>query len=70
MASMSYCMFENTSLEMRQVVNAMREADSIEELGLSQYEMDGFEQLYTLCKRYIKEYDRLAESEEDFEEDE
>lgn len=59
MTSMSYCMFENTSLEMKQVVNAMEEATSIEELDLNEYEMVAFQRLYNLCKRYIRRYDEI-----------
>lgn len=68
MASMSYCMFENTQIEMEQVVSAMRQADSIEGLDFSSYEMSAFEQLNSLCKRYMKEYNRL--SGEDYDDDE
>lgn len=59
MVSLNYCMFENTSLEMKQVVNAMEEACSVEELDFSQYELDAFKRLYSLCKRYIRRYDEI-----------
>lgn len=61
MPSMSYCMFENTATELRQVVTSMEDARDIEELDLSEYEQDGMRDLYKYCKRFLKEYNRLAE---------
>lgn len=61
MASMSYCMFENTSIEMLQVVASMEEASDIDSLDLNEYEQDAFRDLFKFCKRYIKEYNRLTE---------
>jgi len=60
MSNMSYCMFENTAEDLRQVVGAMNEARDIEELDFNEYEQDGFRDLFHLCKQYITQYDRLA----------
>jgi hypothetical protein len=59
MASMSYCMFENTESEMSQVVSNMTESNTWEDLDLNSYEDASKESLYVLCKRYIKEFERL-----------
>lgn len=61
MPSMSYCMFENTSAEMEQVLNAMREARSMDDLDLNTYEQEGFHALYNQAKFFIRAYERLAE---------
>ena len=60
MPSMSYCMFENSANEMQQVVSSMEDARDIEDLDLSEYEQDGMRDLYKYCKRFLKEYSRLA----------
>ena len=61
MPSMSYCKFENTSIELTQCVDAMENANDIEDLDLSSYEQDAFREMYTLCKAYINEFDRIEE---------
>jgi len=61
MPSMSYCMFENTSIEMDQVLEAMLEARDIEDLDMNTYEQLAFHDLYNQAKRYISMYERLAE---------
>jgi hypothetical protein len=61
MPSMSYCMFENTSIELSQCVDAMENANDIEDLDLSSYEQDAFREMYALCKAYINEFDRIEE---------
>lgn len=63
MPNMSYCMFENTASDLSQVVEAMYEAKSKEELELNSYEKEGFQALYRLCKEYVREYDRMKEDE-------
>ena len=61
MPSMSYCMFENTSIELSQCVDAMENANDIEDLDLSSYEQDAYLEMYALCKAYINEFDRIEE---------
>ena len=61
MPSMSYCMFENTCIELSQCVDAMENTNDIEDLDLSSYEQDAFREMYALCKAYIGEYERIAE---------
>jgi hypothetical protein len=56
---MSYCMFENTQLEMSQVVTAMREAFDIDDLDLNEHEMAAAPGLAVLCRAYLAQYTRL-----------
>lgn len=60
MPSMSYCMFENTSTEMRQVLNKMRAIVEIEDLDMSEYEQRAFRDLYEQCQEYVVRYRELA----------
>ena len=59
MANMSYCMFENTSNDLRDCVSAMEEAYDVPELDLSESEMISMQYMYRLCKNFLAEYDRL-----------
>ena len=57
--NMSYCMFENTSMAVQQLIDAMFDAQHKADLDLNQYEKDAFEKMFRLCKVYISEYARL-----------
>ena len=61
MASMQYCMFENTVLEMQQILNAMTEAESWNDLDLSEYESRAKETLFDLCQNYIEAYNHFSD---------
>lgn len=60
MPSMSYCMFENTEIDLSQCVTKMLDANDIDELEHNEYEQMAFRRLYDLCQTYIAEYERLA----------
>lgn len=60
MPSMSYCMFENTSGEMNQVLNKMSDARDIDDLDMNEYEQRAFRDLYEQCQEYIVRYRELA----------
>ena len=62
MPSMSYCMFENTSLEMQQIVDTMKEAVTWEDLDLNEYENRAGNKLYDLCVAYLNLYEKLEDS--------
>lgn len=64
MASMTYCMFENTAGELSQVVDAMENAQDLDGLDLNDYEQEGFHTLFTLAKQYIRQYERLEAASE------
>lgn len=60
MPSMSYCMFENTSGNMNQVLNKMSESHDIDDLDMNEYEQRAFRSLYEQCQEYIARYRELA----------
>ena len=60
MPSMSYCMFENTSSGMNQVLNKMSESSNIDDLDMNEYEQRSFRDLYEQCQEYITRYRELA----------
>lgn len=60
MPSMSYCMFENTSGNMNQVLNKMSESRDIDDLDMNEYEQRAFRSLYEQCQEYVTRYRELA----------
>lgn len=62
MANMSYCRFENTLGDMRDCLNAMREAENLTEMDLNSYERDAFERMRQLAADLQDEIDRLQEA--------
>lgn len=72
MSSMSYCLFENTARELDRCVEMMREAESIDDLDFSKYELQAFHSMYRIAREFLAEHERLlnAECSEDLEEDE
>ena len=54
MANMSYCMFENTSMDLRDCVTTMEEACNMRELDLSKSERSAFEHMRDLCERFLE----------------
>lgn len=59
MPSMSYCMFENTESELGQCVDAMEQAETLEDLDLNQYEQPAFMRMWNLCRTFLAEHERL-----------
>ena len=59
--NMSYCQFENTLQDLRQLRNVLREATSIEELTeeMSQYEKEAFEAMPKVLAEMLRYYDNL-----------
>ena len=53
MPSMSYCMFENTTLEMNQILGAMEDAETFADLDLNEYEKAAFFQLMGQCAKFL-----------------
>lgn len=64
MPSMSYCMFENTTEEMKQIVDTMEEVPDFTALDLNAYEQDAFFQLVDQCHRVIELAKQLMERED------
>ena len=63
MPSMSYCMFQNTALEMVQILSTMREADR--PLKLSRDEQASYEVLVRQCQMFLQLHEGLTGEEID-----
>ena len=63
MPSMSYCMFENTASEMGQCLEAMENAESLEDLDLNQYERQAFYSMFHIARAFLAEHERLLNKE-------
>ena len=63
MPSMSYCMFENTAGELGQCLEAMEEAESLEDLDLNKYEEAAFYSMFRICRDFLAEHERLLNKE-------
>jgi len=62
MPSMTYCMFENTTLEMDQILNTLEEAlERGQDLKLSRDEQNAYFRLVYQCKRFLRFQDLKAE---------
>ena len=59
--NMSYCMFENTVSAMRQILEALNEADTKADLKLNQYEQQAYRNLKNMCEKIVYEIERLEE---------
>jgi len=59
---MSYCMFENTSNEMSQCIDAMRKVNDIKDLRLNQYEKISIVDMEKQCKAFLADYERLTQN--------
>lgn len=64
MPSMSYCMFENTVLEMDQILNTMKDASTFKDLKLRGSERDAFFELVQLCEQFLAYAEELDGPEE------
>lgn len=60
---MSYCMFENTTIEMDQILETMEEATNMEDLNLNRSEKAAFDRLVDQCQAFLKQGQRLAVAE-------
>lgn len=59
MPSMTYCMFENAETELAQCVDAMEQAELLEDLDLNEYEQQAFHRMWRLCREFLAEHERL-----------
>lgn len=66
MASMDYCLFENTADELERCVEKMEEAGSLEELTskMSEYEKHSFMKMFRIARSFLAEHERLLNAEE------
>lgn len=59
MANMSYCMFRNTEQDFRDCVDAIGNAESIDDIRNT--ERESAERLYYLANEYVAYYEQLLE---------
>jgi hypothetical protein len=64
MPNMSYCAFENTLSDMRQILEMMREAGTVNDLNMNEYEQAAFARLSDTANKILEEVDRLQETAE------
>jgi hypothetical protein len=64
MANMSYCHFENTIGDMEQLVEAMENAKTLEDLDLGAYELRAFYRLRSVARNMLGEHERLLNATE------
>ena len=65
MSNMSYCMFQNTRSDLRDCVDELGNAESLEDLELSIEEKSAMNRMYQLAQDFIAEFDRLNVEEEE-----
>ena len=63
MASMSYCLFENTAGELRRCVARMSEATCVEDLDFNEYELRAFQSMFRIARDFLAEHERLLNAE-------
>ena len=63
MANMSYCMFENTSQDLAQCVDAMENAETLDDLDMNDYEKRAFYEMWNTCRSFLAEHERLLTAE-------
>ncbi len=70
MPSMSYCMFENTTIEMDQILETMEEAITLKDLDLNRSEKAAFDRLVDQCQAFLRLADHLIEASDDLDDEE
>lgn len=70
MSNMSYCRFQNTEADLRDCYRAMLQADTIEDMDLSDDELHAMTRLVNLCYKIIEEHESKEEAEVDGQPDE
>lgn len=63
MSNMSYCRFENTARDLQDCVAAMEDANSLEDLDLSKYELMAFHEMFNIARDFLAEHARLLNTE-------
>ena len=63
---MSYCRFENTAIDLRDCLNAIRNGETDE---LNEYELEGLEEILFLAQEIVDDHDFIKEIIEDYEEE-
>ena len=61
MANMSYCRFQNTSIDLDDCVRVLEDAYDLEDLDLSNDEARAMRNMASLCREFLDNYERLVE---------
>ena len=61
--NMSYCMFQNTALEMRHCLESMDAAETLAELDLSRDEKRSYDLMREFCQNFLDIANRLDHAE-------
>lgn len=61
MANMSYCRFQNTSIDLDDCVRVLEDTYDFEDLDLSRDEARAMRYMASLCKEFLDNYERLVE---------
>lgn len=66
MASMSYCLFENTLGDLGACVSRMAEARTLQDLtdDMSSYERRAYDEMWRTCRDFLAEHERLLNTRE------
>jgi hypothetical protein len=59
MGNMSYCRFSNTALDFKECLQDMQEADSFEDMKLSEDESNGMYQLASYARMYLRRFEEM-----------
>lgn len=65
MPSMSYCLCENTSADMSEILSRMFDKGARYVKGMNQYERDAYDELYEQCREFMSQYEEIQEKSED-----
>ncbi len=63
--NMSYCMFQNTATDLRQCLEAMDAAETMEELELSRDEKRSYDLMREYCENFLNIAERLDDADAD-----
>ena len=64
MANMSYCRFRNTEMDLRDCFYALQEAESLEDLDLSDEEMRALKRMMNMVEDMVEIYNDLRAGQE------
>lgn len=67
MSNMSYCRFQNTSMDLRDCVNEMDEAYTLRDMDLSREELESMKWMRELCERFLANSERLQNADDSYE---
>ncbi len=61
MPSMSYCLCENTSADMQEILSRMFDNGVKYVKGMNRYERDAYNELYEQCREFMAQYEEIED---------